>query len=420
MLPRGLAIGLYIVLLLLAPPLAFGQTPSEDEVPRALSEQLHDEEERNPPGGRRAPASSTTQLPANVNVAVTAYADCFDWIDAGQPVLYVETVPFKDYVKDVLRNEWLQSWHPEALKAGAIAAKIYGWRKINVGARYYLKDMHNLDLYPDVVDNTCDQRYIKNSRVASTNDAVDATWNFRLIKNGNLLQGYYLATESQCLQSPYQPCMPQWGTQYRAQEGKTWQEIVQQYYGPVEISLVYLPDVPVSYTFYDHIKSLVDDGVVSGYGDGNFRPDQLVTRGEMAKFIKVSMGLSTTTTCAPFEDVPSSHTFYNEILTLRCLGISNGANNRFFPDVTINRAEAMKFVMNALRNKKNDPMYGYYGASDQRFSDIPSTYPFYEYIMAASDPGMAVVSGYQNGTFQPQAFTTRGAMSKMIDNARKK
>jgi hypothetical protein len=30
--------------------------------------------------------------------------------------------------------------------------------------------------------------------------------------------------------------MPQWGTQYRAQEGKSWNQIVEQYYNPVTIT----------------------------------------------------------------------------------------------------------------------------------------------------------------------------------------
>ncbi len=219
-----------------------------DELPRAITQQQPDaeivlEDQRQQSSSTRTTASIDVN-PSTINVAITAYANCSDWLNAGQAVIRVDTIDFKEYVKNVLPNEWISSWHAEALKAGAIAAKNYGWRKINVGARHYLKNMHNLDKYPDIVDNTCDQRYIANTKRASTNAAVDAIWDYRITRNGNLLNNFYLATESQCLNSPYQPCMPQWGTQYRAQEGKTWQQIVEQYYAPVTISLLSVVDVP--------------------------------------------------------------------------------------------------------------------------------------------------------------------------------
>lgn len=215
---------------------------SEEEVvsrvlPRALTQQERDiSVQPTPRGGQRVSAGSIDTVPATINVAITDYINCYDWLDAGQPVVRVDTMDFKEYVKNVLPNEWIASWEMEALKAGAIAAKNYGWRKINVGARHYLKDKHNLSKYPDVVDNTCDQVYLPNSSRDRTNVAVDVIWGYRLIRDGNLLSNFYLATQNQCSNSPYQPCLPQWETQYRAQEGKNWQQIIHQYYDPVEIS----------------------------------------------------------------------------------------------------------------------------------------------------------------------------------------
>lgn len=255
-----------------------------DPLPRAITEQMPDSEamsrDLRQQSNERLSAASIDVNPATINVAITAYADCFDWLDAGSPVIRVDTMDFKEYVKNVLPNEWISSWHTESLKAGAIAAKNYGWRKINVGARYYLKDMHNLDKYPHIVDNTCDQRYIANTKRTSTNAAVDAIWDYRITRNGNLLNNFYLATESQCLNSPYQPCMPQWGTQYRALEGKTWQQIVEQYYAPVTISLLNVVDVPNgiyrfwSDTFKSHFytsSTTERDTVIRTYSQSTWR-----------------------------------------------------------------------------------------------------------------------------------------------------
>ncbi len=194
-------------------------------------------------------------IPDTIDVAITAYANCSNWVNAGQPVIRVETMSFKEYVKNVLPNEWISSWHPEALKAGAIAAKNYGWRKKEVGARHYLQSMHGLDKAPDVVDNTCDQRYIAGTSKNSTDAAIDATWDFRLMRDNFLLINFYLATVNQCNVSPYQPCMPQWGSQDMARAGKNWQEIVQAYYAPVtieRISFLSEPYVPLTlYRFFN-------------------------------------------------------------------------------------------------------------------------------------------------------------------------
>jgi peptidoglycan hydrolase-like amidase len=36
-------------------------------------------------------------------------------------------INYKEYVKNVLPNEWTASWDMEALKAGALAVKTYAW-----------------------------------------------------------------------------------------------------------------------------------------------------------------------------------------------------------------------------------------------------------------------------------------------------
>jgi hypothetical protein len=220
-------------------PVPATRKSAETASPRAETEDLMDYTNGGQPEGvgMRGPSGiDVNTMPETINVAITDYLHCSDWLNSGQAVVRVDTVNFKDYVKRVLPNEWISTWQPESLKAGAMAAKHYGWRKAMVGARHYLKNMHNLDKYPDIVDNTCDQVYFPNSGKASTDAAVEAIWNYKMTKDNKLFSNFYLATESQCSSSPYQPCMPQWGTQYRAQEGKTWQEIVQQYYGPVVIS----------------------------------------------------------------------------------------------------------------------------------------------------------------------------------------
>ncbi len=53
------------------------------------------------------------------------------------------------------------------------------------------------------------------------------------------------------------------------------------------------PDVPLSHPFHDDIEFLVDAGISGGFGDGTWKPDREVTRGQMARFMNRLAGVLT-------------------------------------------------------------------------------------------------------------------------------
>ncbi len=166
--------------------------------------------------------------PETIRVARTGHKLCGDWLAAGRPVLSVEELPLDEYVKNVLPNEWLASWPQDSLRAGAMAVKHFAWYKI-------LTRVRHAETGADVLDNTCDQYYAPNSRHASTDAAVDATWPYVMRQNGQVFAIFYLNLPERCTSSLYQPCMPQWGTKYDADAGRDWQWMLYQYYAPHEI-----------------------------------------------------------------------------------------------------------------------------------------------------------------------------------------
>jgi hypothetical protein len=186
-----------------------------------------------PPAALQAADHAT--IPQTIRVARTGYKLCADWLDAGRPVQYVEEVPFRDYVKHVLPNEWFASWEPASLRAGAMAVKHFAWYKILTQVRYD-------ETGADVLDNTCDQYYAPHTNYDTTDAAVEDTWDYVMHRQGRVFPIFYLNTRERCEISPYQPCMPQWGTQEDAQEGYTWQQILQRYYAPDEIFRAGPPD----------------------------------------------------------------------------------------------------------------------------------------------------------------------------------
>jgi hypothetical protein len=185
------------------------------------------------------------------------------------------------------------------------------------------------------------------------------------------------------------------------------------------VSVTY-PDVPlepIKYTFYDHIIELSEDGIVSGFHDGYFRPEHPVTRSEMSKFVRRAFGFDVNTSCGiTFSDVPTTDQFYEDVVTLACEGVVNGyEDGRFKGGSAVTRAESAKFIIQGL--EKKSVSLASPNPSDS-FTDVPSTHVFYSVIMRAKANG--IIAGYDDGTYKPDANTSRGAMSKMINVARKK
>ncbi len=152
----------------------------------------------------------------------------------------VDTVDFKFYVKHVLPSEWLPSWNTNSIRAGAVAAKTFAWYQLIVPK------------YPgrgyDVRDDTSDQVYNPNLSYASTDAAVDFTWNTTLTRNGAIFESQFCAgaynaskTAGQCNELygsnfPLGNYMSQWGSQYLAANlGYTWPQILTFYYNNVVV-----------------------------------------------------------------------------------------------------------------------------------------------------------------------------------------
>jgi hypothetical protein len=50
-------------------------------------------------------------------------------------------------------------------------------------------------------------------------------------------------------------------------------------------------DVPTNHPFFRFVEALAAAGITAGCGNGNFCPDQAVTRGQMAVFLSVALGM---------------------------------------------------------------------------------------------------------------------------------
>jgi len=106
-------------------------------------------------------------------------------------------------------------------------------------------------------------------------------------------------------------------------------------------------DVSSTNPHYASITSLVSQTVLEGYSDGTFKPDQAVNRAEALKIILMGTGVTVGSSSAGllFSDVPASEWFYNHVGVAVTKGIVKGYDDGSFkPDQTVTRAEAMKML----------------------------------------------------------------------------
>jgi hypothetical protein len=190
--------------------------------------------------------------------------------------------------------------------------------------------------------------------------------------------------------------------------------------------------VPIGHAFYPYIRCLACRGIVNGYPDGTFRPENNVTRGQLSKIVSNSAGFSDPPGGQLFEDVAPGSTFYTFIQRLATRGYINGypcggagepcvppGNRPYFrTNKNATRGQISKIVSNAA---------GFSGSSGaQIFEDVPPGSTFYDFIQRLASRG--IMSGYPCGHpepcvppgnrpyFRPNDNATRGQTSKIVAN----
>ncbi len=116
------------------------------------------------------------------------YGGVLELISYGDRVSVINFIDLEDYLGGVVPSEMPASWHLEALKAQAVAARSYAYAHMGPGSKWYKTEGF------DVVPDTRDQMY-KGQAVAtnSTNIAVWQTRGIILKDAGRVKPGFYRA-----------------------------------------------------------------------------------------------------------------------------------------------------------------------------------------------------------------------------------
>ena len=168
-------------------------------------------------------------------------------------------------------------------------------------------------------------------------------------------------------------------------------------------------DIADSYWGKDAIINLYNKDIVKGQGNGYFRPDYTVTRGEFVQMVVKAFGFEVKEGAADFVDVSSSDWFANAVRIANANGIVNGTSaTTFSPLANITRQDMMTILYNAAKAKGVNLTNG--SASFTDASDISA----YAEEAVAAMVGSNVVSGYTDGSVKPLNNASRAEAAAML------
>ena len=173
-------------------------------------------------------------------------------------------------------------------------------------------------------------------------------------------------------------------------------------------------DVTAGAWYYENVMGAAENGYVSGYPDGTFKPMQSVTRAEFASMIAKAMGYDSDPDAgSAYPDVADDHWAKAAINFCAQNDIINGYDDGTFqPNKAITRQEAAAILNKAFELSVK------YGVSTDLFPDNSSIAAWAsDHVYAAKASGL--MKGYEeDGTFRPNNQITRAEAASILMNAK--
>lgn len=167
----------------------------------------------------------------------------------------------------------------------------------------------------------------------------------------------------------------------------------------VDATEIVFKDVPKTNQYYLPITEMTKQGIISGYEDGTFRPNEAITRKHAAALVSRAKGnkLPQTVKFVKFNDVSEKNAAFEDIKKLQQAGIfTPDAKGNFNPNQVVTRAEMAKILTIAFRLEVK---------ANYDFPDVPASHPENKYVRALYSNG---ITKGDNGKFLPNNSVTRG------------
>ncbi len=187
-------------------------------------------------------------------------------------------------------------------------------------------------------------------------------------------------------------------------------------------------DITPSHFALPYITTLSNKGILGGYPDGTFRPNQIISRAEASKIavnISIETGkiddISEILGGPSFQDISTNQWYFYYVSLASKYGLVSGyqtptgtSTGTFGPDGSITRAEAAKVLFLAS-------YYPHTATVVPHFKDVTAADWYSDIVISAYNlsmiDGYTDASGVLTGDFGPNDPITRGAFAKMAATA---
>lgn len=158
---------------------------------------------------------------------------------------------------------------------------------------------------------------------------------------------------------------------------------------------------------YKAVSTLGGNNIISGYTDGSYRPDNMITRAEFTKLIASAFSVSAQE--IEFDDVDKDDWFYPYVSVTAGAGIIQGYDGRFNPNANITREDAA-LIIYRLSSKLGK---NYIGSAN--FGDINDV-SLYALTAVMGLGNAGIVNGDKDMKFNPKNNLTRAEAAQLIFN----
>lgn len=159
----------------------------------------------------------------------------------------------------------------------------------------------------------------------------------------------------------------------------------------------------------DTIQSWLDDGYVTGYPDGSFKPDGPITRAEFVRIVN-NLFDYTETSKMNFTDVTEKDWYYHDVQKAFTAGYISGVSETLFsPNDLLTREQAAIIVSKIINLKGNSSGSKIFTDSD-KISDWAKDY-------VSSAASLQLLKGYDDNSFKPKYPISRAEALIILSRA---
>ena len=158
-----------------------------------------------------------------------------------------------------------------------------------------------------------------------------------------------------------------------------------------------------------YAKALCDKKIINGYEDGSFRPENNVTRAEIAKMLVSAFDINGASPVV-FGDVKADAWYADFVAKASAAGVITGYNGSFNPDGSLTRQDAALMVYRVLEKTGKLP------EDSASFNDDAAIASYASNAVKVLGT-IGVLNGDTNGNFNPASYITRAEIAACLCRA---